>query len=85
MRTKTPKSTKTTTKSTDWFNQTQLPFNLPEQTNCTVPFSLVKYIPERKYDYVSDFFRDNIDDINKFNVVILFSKKDMGKSFIGYL
>lgn len=32
-----------------------------------------------------DFFKDYEELINKFNVVILFSKKDMGKSFIGYL
>ena len=69
----------------EWYDTAQLSFKLPAVTECTEPFSLHKFIPKKKYDYVLDFFHDYEDLINKFNVVILFSKKDMGKSFVGYL
>lgn len=69
----------------EWYDDAQLDFKLPAVTNDTEPFSLTKFIPKKKYDYVLDFFHDYEDLINKFNVVILFSKKDMGKSFVGYL
>lgn len=69
----------------EWYDTATLPFKLPEVTDCTEPFSLTKFIPKKKYDYVLDFFHDYEDLINSYNVVILFSKKDMGKSFIGYL
>ena len=69
----------------EWYDTATLQFKLPEVTDCTEPFSLTKFIPKKKYDYVLDFFHDYEDLINSNNVVILFSKKDMGKSFIGYL
>lgn len=69
----------------EWYDDAQLNFKLPDATDCSEPFSLTKFIPKKKYDYVLDFFHDYEDLINKFNVVILFSKKDMGKSFVGYL
>ena len=69
----------------EWYDTATLSFKLPEVTDCTEPFSLTKFIPKKKYDYVLDFFHDYEDLINSYNVVILFSKKDMGKSFVGYL
>ena len=69
----------------EWYDTATLQFKLPETTDCTEPFSLTKFIPKKKYDYVLDFFHDYEDLINSYNVVILFSKKDMGKSFSGYL
>lgn len=69
----------------EWYDDAKLDFKLPEVTNDSEPFSLTKFIPKKKYDYVLDFFHDYEELINKFNVVILFSKKDMGKSFVGYL
>ena len=69
----------------EWYDTATLQFKLPEVTDWTEPFSLTKFIPKKKYDYVLDFFHDYEDLINSYNVVILFSKKDMGKSFIGYL
>ena len=69
----------------EWYDKAVLPFKLPEITNDTQAFNLTKFIPKKKYNYVYDFFKENIKIINQFNVVILFSKKDMGKSFIGYL
>ena len=69
----------------EWYDTAHLNFKLPAVTNDTEPFSLTKFIPKHKYNYVLDFFHDYEALINKFNVVILFSKKDMGKSFVGYL
>lgn len=73
------------TKSTDWIVDNHLAFKLPTITDCTQEFHLTKFIPDKKYEYVSDFFKEYLTLINQFNVVILFSKKDMGKSSIGYL
>lgn len=69
----------------EWYDKATLSFKLPKVTNATEPFSLTKFIPKKKYNYVLDFFNDYEKLINSFNVVILFSKKDMGKSFVGYL
>ena len=62
-----------------------LKFAQPKKTSLTKPFELVKYYPDKPYCYVSDFFKENLKLINSFNVVILFSKKNMGKSTVGYL
>ena len=77
--------TLTMTKLTDWIVDNKLAFKLPTITCDTQPFKLTKFIPDKKYEYVSDFFKEYLSLINQFNVVILFSKKDMGKSSIGYL
>lgn len=68
-----------------WYNKTKLNFELPKITTQDEPFNLQKFIPKKKYDYVLDFFKEYIDLINQYQVVLLYSKKDMGKSFIGYL
>lgn len=62
-----------------------LAFQLPKKTCLNKPFELLKYYPTKPYEYVSDFFKDNLKLINQFNVVILFSKKNMGKSTVGYM
>ena len=61
-----------------------LVFKQPKKTNLNKPFELIKYYPAKPYQYVSDFFKDNLNLINDFNIVILFSKKNMGKSTVGY-
>lgn len=68
-----------------WYDKEKLKFALPEITHNDEPFHLTKYIPKKKYNFVLEFFKEHIDLINKFQIVLLYSKKDMGKSFIGYL
>lgn len=68
-----------------WYDDKKLPFILPKITENDEPFELQKFIPKKKYNYVSDFINEYINIINQYQVVLIYSKKDMGKSFIGYL
>ncbi len=50
----------------------------------SIDFQLERFIPEKKYPYVSDFFEEYKSFIDQFDVVILYSKKGKGKSEVGY-
>ena len=39
----------------EWYDKATLSFKLPKVTNATEPFSLTKFIPKKKYNYVLDF------------------------------
>ena len=69
----------------EWYTEESLFFNLATDTKEDKPFELIKFVPKKKYNYVLDFFKEYINLINEFQVVALYSKKDMGKSFVGYL
>ena len=68
-----------------WYDDKKISFILPKITDDDEPFELQKFIPKKKYNYVSDFVNEYINIINQYQVVLIYSKKDMGKSFIGYL
>ena len=68
-----------------WFLKKKLAFKLPKKNNEEQPFSLIKFIPKKKYNFVLDFYKEYEKYLNKINIMALFAKKDTGKSWIGYL
>ena len=68
-----------------WYLKKKIKFSLPKDSGDTKPYELIKFIPNPKYDYVLDFWKDYESLLNKFSIVALYAKKDTGKSWIGYL
>ena len=68
-----------------WYEKAKINFEVPKKDNKEATFELTKITPKKKYDYVYNFWKDYEKILNKFNNIAMFSKKDTGKSWIGYL
>lgn len=68
-----------------WYTKKHLTFKLPKETKDDKPFELNKYIPQKKYNFVLDWWKDYEKILNNFSIIAMYAKKDTGKSWVGYL
>ena len=54
-----------------WYTKKHLTFKLPKETKDDKPFELNKYIPQKKYNFVLDWWKDYEKILNNFSIIAM--------------